>query len=171
LFTAFYSYFNVLYNQLSSSGRKLRRTGDIPAFTASMIWLWWAPAVLSEMIVGRGPDDDEEWAAWALKKELVYPLQSVVLLRDIVQAASSNFDYEVTPAAEAMSGIAQLGKTIAGGPDVSRFELRSAVNTAGYWAGLPTKQMFITGEAMYRWMTGDDVPIEDFLLSPQRKAK
>jgi len=172
LFTAFYSYFNVLYNLFSKRGRQLRDTRNVPRFLASMMYLWWVPAVLSEMIAGRAPDDEDDWLKWALKKELAYPLQSVVLLRDIVQAATTDFDYEVTPAAEMFKAISDTIENLAEGDGLSRSEIKKAAAAVGYTFALPTRQVTITSEAFYRWLVeGDDVPLSDFFLSPQRKAK
>lgn len=171
LFTMFYSYFSVLYNLMRRSIDKRvvnPETRDLPRFAASMLVLWFAPAVLGELLVDRGPDDDEdplEWAAWRMAK---YPLSAIVGVRDVVQAMGPDaYSYELTPAATAFKTLVGTGNTALGVAgalaqgepiDVDRSDYREAVMALGYWAHLPSRQMWITGEYVYRWTTGEDVP-------------
>lgn len=171
LFTMFYSYFSVLYNLMRRSIDKNvvnPETRDLPRFAASMMVLWFAPAVLGELLVDRGPDDDEDPAAWAAWRIAKYPTAAIVGVRDIVQAMGPDaYSYELTPAATAFKTLVGTGNTVLGVAgalaqgepvDVDRSDYREAVMALGYWGHLPSRQMWITGEYLYRWMTGEDVP-------------
>lgn len=113
LFTTFYSYFNVLYNLLQKRFRQMNwnRPADYPRFVASMLALWFVPAVLSEIVAGRGPDDDEPFDEYLKRTAYLwglYPLQSIVLVRDVANAVGP-WGYDGPPALDA---IEQTGKTL-----------------------------------------------------------
>jgi hypothetical protein len=130
----------------------------------SMAALWFAPAVLSELIAGRGPDDGEDWDDYAKRSAFTwatYPLQSIVFVRDLV-AAAGPYGYDGPPAMEA---IAQTGRALtipatALDPDeeLSRADVKAAFEAAGYWGHLPSRQMWITGSYLYDWTTGAESP-------------
>lgn len=170
IFTMFYSYFSVLYNLMTRSGQKLGRTGlkSLPQFAASMAFLWFGPAVLSELIAMRGPDDDDEWADWAAQQLMIYPFQAIIGVRDVVNGVLGEYGYDFTPVAQVFETTSTLIKQTAEG-EFDRKYMKNAVQAAGYWGQLPTRQMWITGEAIYDFMTGGgDVEFKD-LLFPRRK--
>jgi len=49
-----------------------------------MLATWIIPSMLFELVVGRGPDDDEEYWEWALRKTLLYQGQQMPFVRDAV---------------------------------------------------------------------------------------
>lgn len=187
MFTMFYSYFSVLYNLMRRSvDRNVvnAETRNLPKFAASMALLWFAPAVLSELIAARGPGDDEdplEWAAWKLAK---YPLSSIVFVRDIVNAQGPDaYDYELSPvvaAGKTLAGTLNTAREVAVAAvtddevEITRADLKEAAMTAGYWGKLPARQMWITGEYLLRWMTGEEVPgsvpeaVKGVMFAPSR---
>ena len=154
LFTMFYTYFSVAYNLFARSGSKLAREGQagIPRFLASMMFLWFMPAILSELLVGRGPEDDENWALWAARTVVSYPFNAVIGLRDISSAVFQGYDYRLSPTAAVFSTMAQLGEQVKQG-EIDRQLLKTGVTTIGYWGKLPTGQMWITGEGFYDFLT------------------
>jgi len=116
----------------------------------------------------RGPDDDEGWVEWSLKQTVLYPAQSVIGLRDVVNGIVGDYGYGITPAAQAFETIVSLTKQIKQG-EFDRKLIKDLTSVAGYWGQLPTRQAFITGEALYNLITGD----EDFnildLAFPKKK--
>lgn len=139
-------------------------SGDTPKLIASLALMWFVPALLEDLVLGRGPDDDadkEEWAAWVAKKLGKYPFQSIVLLRDIINGAdeygyspSAGFDYF-----EQMSGSVKTVAKLTGDEELDRKDYKSAFMTVGYMAGLPSRQVWTTSEYFYDWLvTGDEVP-------------
>ncbi len=161
IFTMFYSYFSVMYNLMRRSGGLALERGvtDVPRFAASMMLLWILPSVLGELIVGRGPDDGEDELKWAARRIATYPFQAVVLLRDVVNGMG-DYDFELSPVAEAFRVVSRVGRKAIEGQlfDPDRTDIRDAVTAAGYWAHLPARQMWITGEYLTRWITGSVSP-------------
>lgn len=161
VFTLFYSYFSVLYNLFKRRFQMTGGSADAPRFVASMFYLWFVPAILSELIVGRGPDDEDEWLSWAAKKIVTYPTQAIIGVRDIINGMGP-YGYEASPAFAAFESLTETakiaGKAVDPDEELERNDMKNLLLTAGYWGHLPARQMWITGSYMYDWMTGDDEP-------------
>ena len=160
MFTLFYSWFSALYNQFERSVRStdFKRPSNYPQFVGAMAMLWFAPAVLGEMVGGRLPDEDEDLAIWAGKTLLAYPSAAVVGLRDVVGAATSDFGFQLSPITDAFGGIAKAGRDAVTGNFDNRSAVQSAFITAAIWGHLPGRQMWITGEFFWDWLVNDAEP-------------
>lgn len=73
----------------------------------TLLATWILPSVMFELAVGRGPDDDEDWKAWALRKMAIYPMQMVPLVRDAASAIESLFTHK--PSVTRANPITDLG--------------------------------------------------------------
>ncbi len=181
LFTMFYSYFNTYYNALRASGKRVKTEGGVPRFVADMFLITIIPALLSEIITGRGPDEDDEIediAKWAAVKAGTYPLMSVVGVRDLASYVGSsidgkNYGYQLTPVTRSIETLGWFGHDVyreAIGEGDSKKTLKHGIETAGYIWGLPLKQPWITGDAIYNSLTDEEeVEMKDFFLTPQKK--
>jgi len=173
MFTAFYSYFSATYNLMVEQGRGFRGAKDMPRFVANMALLTILPAVLSELLMGRGPDEDkeEDWLTWAGKKSLMFALTGFVGVRDIVNAMGSDFGYAGSPVGSAAESMVRLGKQIAQG-EADRGLARAAVDTAGPVLHLPSRQAWITAEGLYLWAEGREItPFEMFVTRDPKKFR
>lgn len=178
MFTMFYSYFSVLYNLFRRSGSMLAQKGvsDLPRFAGSMALLWFLPSVISELIAQRGPEDDEDELPWTLEQIARYPFASVVGVRDVAGGLASYLTegqmfYDISPVVSAFEApIRATGGAIeaVGGEPMSRAEVKAAVEAAGYWGKWPSRQIWITGEALYDWMMGYDIAPQDLLFPRPR---
>jgi hypothetical protein len=136
------------------------RDGHIsrPAFVANLLFLWILPAVLSEVITGRwGPQDDEdddETLARQIGTVAAYPLAAVVGIRDAVNATISGYGYELTPVTDALDRTVSLTQSVAEG-DLDRQTAKTAALALGYWFALPARQVWLTGEYTYDWLSGE----------------
>lgn len=165
LFTMFYSYFSVLFNQFQKTTNQFRYDKNIPKFVGSMFLLWFFPAVIEDILLGRGPDsdaDEEEWTRWFAKKQITYPFQSVVLMRDVVNGMDE-YGYSPSAAFDAFESMARTGKTgvsLATGDkdEIERKDIKSVFMTTGYLTGLPSRQIWLSSEYFYDWMTGEESP-------------
>lgn len=169
LFTMFYSYFSALYGlgRRRVAGLKQGRIG-VPEFAGSVLLLWFLPSVLSELIAGRGPEDDEDAAAWAAWQVARYPLGAMVGVRDLASALGPDgFSYELSPVTSAGRSLADALQAVGGvvlemmedgEPDITRREVKAVVEAVGYWGHLPSRQMWITGTYLYDWMMGYEQP-------------
>ena len=108
----------------------------------TLIAVWLLPAVLFEMAVGRGPDDDEDELDWVIRKTLIYPLQTVPLVRDAASAVESLMSHKpamtrANPVAEfALSGV-NAWKKLASDTADEGDKAQAVLQTAGLITGLP----------------------------------
>lgn len=169
MFTMFYSFFSALYQLEKRSIKRLAEAGagGMPRFVADQMFLWFVPAVLGELLAGRGPGDDEEWGEWFKKNAmnfLTYPINAVVGLRDIVGAVGSKFGYDMSPVGGAFETIVKLGnsalKTMDEEKELGRSDARNAVDAVGTWAALPSRQAWITGSYLYDVATDEENPAD-----------
>ena len=162
LVTMFYSYFNVLYNRMRDMGRDVQSIKDMPRFLARATFTVMIPAVLGEIILGRGPDDDEDPAAWAIRKVLLYPLMSVPVVRDVAGSLESGFDYRFSPAATVIEKIGKTakdtGRLVEGDIEWGEYSARVA-ESIGYIFGVAgTAQIAGTSKYLWRVSEGEEDP-------------
>jgi hypothetical protein len=160
--TMFYSYFSTLYNRMRNMGRELETIKDMPRFLSRALFVVIIPAFVGDLIVGRGPEDEEDYPEWLARKVLLYPLMSIPLLRDIASSVDSGFDYKFTPLAsglEKLSKLAKAGyKAVADEEEVEwdNFAVKAA-ETFGYLRGVPgTAQISATGKYLWRVEEGEE---------------
>lgn len=160
--TMFYSYFSVLYNRMRDMGRDVQEIRDMPRFLSRVFFTVMVPAVLGELILGRGPDDDEDPAAWTIRKVLLYPMMTVPVLRDVVSSIDSGFDYRFSPMASLFEKIGKAatstGKLFEGKVEWDEYSIKVA-ETIGYVFGVAgTAQMSATGKYLWRVSEGEEQP-------------
>jgi len=159
LFTMFYSYFNVFYNRQRSLARDVRDPGvSWGSVVAQTFWLLVVPSLLSPLLTGQGPGDDEEWAAWAARNVFFGLFTGVPYGRDIANAASSKMagkpfgDPKLSPVEGFGSNVVRLGNDIwkaGSGEDVSKTFIKNLFNVAGVVTALPLGQP--GSSAQYVW--------------------
>ncbi|MDR1684879.1 MAG: hypothetical protein LBR82_00285 [Desulfovibrio sp.] len=177
LLTMFYSYFNALFGmiQMRTYDVKQHQNKDAALRAAnSFLLLVAVPALLSELVAGRGPDEDEDYWKWATRMMIMYPAQAIIGLRDIAQFVDPKYGYSATPAEDAPASIynslAEVVK-IAGDPD--KFDAKKlakkAMRTYGYMKGLPLKQFEITlfNTIDYLDGTSPDYELRDLVFTRQ----
>lgn len=174
MFTAFYSYFSATYNLMVEQHRGMKRVRDMPKFVANMALLTFVPAVLSELLLGRGPDEDEDesWWFWSGKTTLKYLLGAFVGVRDFGNAVlGSGAGYAGSPVGSAIESMVKLTKQIQQG-EVDRGLARAAFDTAGPVLHLPSRQAWITAEGIYLWSEGHEItPFEMFVTRDPKKFR
>ncbi len=176
LLTMYYTPFSVLYARLRDMGHSYKAPADLPRLVARSVALVILPAVLGELLSGRGPDDDEDKTLWAIRKMLLYPFASIPLIRDLanwklepelakLSGGGMQYQpgYKFTPIISAVEKIAGMPDKLIDGwtgarpwDDVAWDELEAA----GYLFGLPTAQVRITGEYLYDLFTGQASPAD-----------
>ncbi|CAB4144463.1 hypothetical protein UFOVP456_43 [uncultured Caudovirales phage] len=160
--TMFYSYFSTLYNRMRNMGRDVQSITDMPRFLAKALFVVAIPAFMGDLIVGRGPDDEEEYPSWLARKILLYPLMTIPLLRDVIASVDSGYDYKFTPLASGLEKLSKLvkagAKAVSDEDDVEwgKFAVNAA-ETIGYLAGVPgTAQVSATGKYLWRVNEGEE---------------
>jgi hypothetical protein len=139
-----------------------------------MYW-WFFPAVVSELLAGRGPDDDDEQAGWWASTLLRYPFDGFIILRDLANSIGpGGFGFELSPSAEAFAKTVQflnlLPKTISGDAEPGKL-LKTGFEAGGYWLQYPSKQISTTVGNIYEAMVeGEDFYLRD-LFFPKPKSR
>lgn len=177
LFTMFYSYFNALYNLAWRRGALTKSFKDIPAVASSAMLLWFMPAVLSELVSGRGPDegDDEEWAPWMAQKIAMYPMNMIVGFRDVVGAVGSGFGYQMSAAESAPKALVNWARSIYKAfdeEDPSKI-VKPTIEGLGFLFILPLKQPMTTAGNIYDYTTGEtpDFQLRDLFFTKQKSRR
>ena len=160
LFTTFYSYFSSTYNlsvnSITKSGIDLRKGDPLAAakVMSDMMLIWFVPMVLGELMMSRGPDDEDEWLAWLAREQMLYLAGGSVFTRDLGQAIFSEYNY-TSPAG--LRGINVIGKGLRSGVEltenfftdeiseeqIGRFA-RDTVSAAGILLHFPSGQTLVT---------------------------
>lgn len=174
LLTMYYTPFSALYARLRDVGHTTRGPKDLPRLVARSIALVLLPAVLGDLLAGRGPDDDEDEIWWTARKAVLYPFQSLPVIRDGVNGidwwlaqqggASGKYrpGYKISPVEDSVrkvtSALGNLADAIDGEEtwDDVAWDL---FESSGYVFGLPTAQPRITGEYLEDLLTEGDEEI------------
>lgn len=153
--TMFYSYMSAVYQRQRTLGRDTAtavREGNArmtPQLLARAWWLLAVPPVLSELLAGRGPDDDEDWATWAFKQMLFNLLGPIPLARDLVQpvwdgiAGNKSFGAQISPMQRVYDTISLTAKDIGhvAHGDETKHMTKDVLETSGYATGVVPGQI------------------------------
>lgn len=183
MFTMFYTYFSSLYGLFAETVRGARKNSFAKTF-ASVMYLWIMPALLGEIMTGRGPgedDDGEDIAKWAMGTMVSYPFQVIPMVRDVINGAGG-YSYKMSPSTVLFEDLAKTiektGKLIWGTvtDDVSEDDYitlaKSAARTAGLFSKLPVRQLEITSKAFWDWYVNDsETELRDWLIGKRRPLK
>ena len=168
LFTMFYSFWNHLYNRqrdLFRDARDIRSIGDFGSVLARSFFYLVAPPVIHGLIAGGagGKEEDESWAHRAAEHIGIGRVSGIPVVRDVASAVGHGMDYRPTPAADAIVKLGSAAKDagralglIEGEP--SDRWVRHAIETPGYFLGLPTGQAAGAGQFLWDTWHGDEDP-------------
>lgn len=151
LMTLFYSYVSTVYQRQRTLARDVRRAGvrDIPQLMARAWWLIVIPPLLAELLAGRGPEEDEDWGAWAFKNMLFQAVGAIPVVRDAARplydklAGNRGFDYQMSPIQRSVQTVINaVGVSV----DLARGEettnaTRTILEATGYVTGMVPGQI------------------------------
>ncbi|MGN7766998.1 hypothetical protein ACTJJM_05790 [Stenotrophomonas sp. 22692] len=172
----------IMNNRLQESGLRGLYLGRVQS-PARALGTWLSAGVLSnavfELLMMRGPDggDDDEkgwddWSAWLARKTLLFPFQTIPLLRDVAGGIDAAIEGKPSmgrpnPIVDAGVALVKFGQTawkegrdwIADDdePDAEKL-IKTGVRAAGPLTGIPSNQMLTTGEYLYDVGTGQYTP-------------
>lgn len=185
LFTMFYSYFNSQLQMLVRAGAIAKREASsnpglaVGKFTLQFVMIAVLPAVLTEMMMGNGGDDEDEdkLAKRYVRALAMYGAGMFPVVRDISSYTWSvfdtdtyNFGYKISPVQSAgegvVKGIQSLGDIVAGEGDI--VDTKNAIMGTSFAFGLPGKLIsdFVVGANA--WMSGDAGPEALLFGAPRR---
>jgi len=166
MLTMVYSYFSGLYNLSATQFQQLRGGQLNPlAFGANMALLFIVIPMLAEVLAGRFPpgDDEDEPEVKAMKALASNAVSTIPLVRDVFNSViNPQFGYQISPAGSIIEkGTAATAKLATGEAFDTEYGTRQTLDLMGLLFGLPTGQMWITGEYAYDVATGEEEPLED----------
>ena len=178
----FYSYFSALYNEMHATLEDVA-DGKIKRAAAAYILISVIPSMLADLIKLNIPDPDsdepeKEWAKWLAYEFLMAPISSVVLVRDMANAAVNVAagrafgGYDLTPATAFIDQFIRTVDTLGGAifdedDDLSLPEfLQEMTATGGQILGLPfARQLNIIASNFAKAEeTGVEIGLSDFLV-------
>lgn len=176
LITPAFSYFSTQYNQLYNEQTPGMMRGQISPleFATFITFTLVLQALVSEWAAGRWePDDDESEEERNIRLGVAVaqaPLAGVPLVRDMtrsaLQAATTGQTFGSTvPAFGAIgstgAGIGRAAYDLADEGQISRAAARDLTMAAGYWFGLPSRQMWTTGSYLSDVAAGEEDALWD----------
>lgn len=179
MFTMFMTFFSSLWN-MERDLVKGARSGAYSTtnLAAKAMFLFTIPVLFEMMMRGefsKEDEDEEEKLQRMLTAVAMYPVQSVPFVRDIANAVTGDFGYNISP----MQSIIEQGtRTIpqlveAGFTDeeVTKSQVKGATKFIGAAAGVPgTAQAWATGEHLYDVVVeGEELTMHQLLFGPERK--
>lgn len=174
LLTMYYGWASAAYSQ----GRDIQNdvnSGQWEKLPKRLGWaalrtalLWPIAGTVAAMAGGGKPKKDENLVGWYAKQNLLYPFQTIPLIRDAASAIFTDYSYQFSPIEDALKSIVFASKqTFNLGAKVWHNEVKAkdlereamdVFRTSGYLFGLPTGQVSITGEYLKDLMEGDVTP-------------
>ena len=169
-FVMFYSYFAALYSRLRDIGRDAKTSGqEGKLLSPDVLWkllyrsmmAWYIPAIFSELLAGRGPEDDEDYKTWALKKVVFYPFLTIPGVKDVAASFDSGYAPSVSPMGRLWNLVYRTGnegwELFTGEGSIEEF-VPEASETVATLIGLPVGQAKITGGYLWDIYTGEEDP-------------
>lgn len=175
LFTMFYSYFSAQYQQqrtLARDARGLDERRDLsrPRLVANAFWLVVVPPLLTEMLKmplgAGGPDDDEWWFQWVMRKLIANTLGPIPLARDVFEPAWNKAikgrftSTSLSPLQRALESIVNVsgdaGNIARGEP--TKKATKHALEATGYVTGLVPGQAAAAAQFLVDVSQGDADP-------------
>lgn len=169
LLTMFMTYFSAYDNMNRRAAYVWKRSGGFKSMTANMhagyqhLMLTILPVVLSDLLLGRGQDEDDDtpwWKFWGLKLAM-FPFMGRVFLRDLANVTASGYDYTLSPV---QSGIEASMRTVQKARSAEDWDAlwegtamaKGGLYLAGMVTGIvPSAQVWLTGNYLHEWSRGN----------------
>lgn len=191
LLTMYYTPFSALYARLRDVGESTNSMKDLPRAAARLMALVIFPAIIGELLAGRGPDDDEDDIWWAARKVALYPMATIPVVRDLsgltekwmislIGDGKMDFEpsYNISPVVGAIKKVISIPSKVIdlyNGDKPFDDVAWDLFETSGYVLGLPTAQPRITGEYLENLLSGDVSPenasdvLKGLLFRPEKQ--
>ncbi|NMZ19710.1 hypothetical protein HBO08_22100 [Pseudomonas rhodesiae] len=162
LLTMFYTPFSAYYNQnrdLAFEAKQGSRT--VASAAAAMLAVAFFQGVVGDLLTGKGPDEDENTAAWMAKSTLGFGVSGFPVIRDTLGAALSGHAGSLSPAWQAINAGRQAAGAVTGlatGDKEAGAAAKSIVTAGGYLLGVPTKPLTRQGSYLYNVAVGEETP-------------
>lgn len=162
LLTMFYTPFSAYYNQnrdLAFEAKQGSRT--VASAAAAMLAVAFFQGVVGDLLTGKGPDEDENTAAWMAKSTLGFGVSGFPVIRDTIGSALSGHAGSLSPAWQAINAGRQAAGAVTGlvtGDKDAGAAAKSVVTAGGYLLGVPTKPLTRQGSYLWNVAVGEETP-------------
>lgn len=162
LLTMFYTPFSAYYNQnrdLAFEAKQGSRT--VASAAAAMLAVAFFQGVVGDLLTGKGPDEDENTAAWMAKSTLGFGVSGFPVIRDTIGSALSGHAGSLSPAWQAINAGRQAAGAVTGlvtGDKDAGSAAKSVVTAGGYLFGVPTKPLTRQGSYLWNVAVGEETP-------------
>ncbi|MCR5563602.1 MAG: hypothetical protein K6F46_09630 [Desulfovibrio sp.] len=185
LVSMYYSFFSALYQVAARRSTMLKRRRDAASvyrLATFMLLALMAEPVLSALLTGHGPEDDEEPIPWAIKEMFFQPFNMFIGVRDLASIAKSKADgfdgkYRPSAALDSFNSIAKfvfdMHKAISeGNADAKELTVEGgrALGQATGWVAFDS-QMMLMLENFWSWLDGSNPDMELADILKKRKKK
>jgi hypothetical protein len=175
LFTQFYSYFSAYYGASKRTVQMYSRN-EINTWQAfkQFAWLTILPAVLTELMLGRGPDDDddESFYWWAAKEIFAFPFMGMVGVRDFVSAVFNPQFGTALPYTDVLDSIISFGGAwgdLMTDDEFNNTDIKNIIVGLGYIFKLPSRQIANMEEHLYEvFAENEDFSLFELLVKVDR---
>lgn len=179
--TLFYSYFSVQYQRQRDIARAVT-TGDFGTAFNYSFWVFMLAPLAASLLTGDLPEEKDDlaaWLEWAGSKVFFNAFQGVPVVRDAASYAQKKVEgkfaeYQVSPLGRVVGGTEDLIRDLYGAlpgtdEDPSDRWVKHAIETPGYFVGLPTGQLAQSVQYLWDFFEGDQRPenVGEFLKGLQ----
>jgi hypothetical protein len=105
---------NLKWNQMADVASQFSGDRKYLKMTYGMVMAGIIPAVLGSWISGRGPEEGENPGAWAAKRALLFPLETMAILNIAVDAIDNRGDVRLSPIVSSVERAAKAAHTALG---------------------------------------------------------
>ncbi len=178
MFTMFMTFFSSLWN-MERDLVKGAKSGaySVTSVAAKGMFLFTLPVLFDMLMRGEFSKEDEteeEKAQRMLTAVAMYPIQSVPFVRDVANAVTGDFGYNISPmqsiieqGTRTIPQIVQRGFT---DEEITKAQVKGATKFIGAATGVPgTAQAWASGEHLYDViMEGEEFTMHQLLFGPER---
>jgi len=176
MFTMFMTFFSSQWN-VQRDIAKGARSGrySITTIAAKLMFVMTIPMLFEMLLRGElSGDDDEKKRQKILTNTATYPFQSIPFVRDIVNGATGEYGYNISPIASVIEGGTRAIPKLVTAPltddEITKSQVKSGSKVVGAAFGVPgVNQAWATGEHLYDVMeNGEDFSVQELLFGPNR---
>jgi hypothetical protein len=137
MLTMFYTFFNAYYNLQTDLWKQTDFKSPLSAlkFAKNQLYVTIIPSLVIDYLF-NGIDDDDEPLQWAAESAGKFMLGGMVVVRDVANAATTGYGYQLTPASNVVKFALDAGKQLNQGENDAEL-WRALIMAAGYSAHLP----------------------------------
>ncbi len=177
IFTMFMTFFSSLWNAQRDVVRGARsKAYSTTTVAAKLMFLITIPVLFEMALRGELFDEDEEEfdVQKMLTNIVLFPIQTVPLLRDAASGVAGDFGYNITPVAsvieKGLAGIRQIAIRGITDAEITKSQIKNASKLIGAGLGVPgMNQVWSTGEHLFDVIeNGEEFTAREFLFGPNR---